>query len=53
MDWDFQQNFMENNGLVQAWARLAPNLKLAPALQPLLFEIMTRGLLYLTDNGQT
>ncbi len=37
--------------LIQAWAKLAPNIKLAPALQPLLFEIMTRGLLYLTDDG--
>jgi hypothetical protein len=39
--------------LTQAWAKLAPNIKLAPTLQPLLFEIMTRGLLFLTDNGQT
>jgi hypothetical protein len=48
---------VSTNCLHQAWAKLAPNIKLAPALQPLLqpllFQIMARGLLYLTDNGQT
>jgi hypothetical protein len=46
-------DFFINLFKVQAWVKLASNIKLASALQFLLFEIMTRGLLYLTDNGQT
>jgi hypothetical protein len=37
--------------LDQAWAKHAPNMKFAPALQLLLFAIMIWGLLCMTDKG--
>jgi hypothetical protein len=42
-----------NHNLNQAWAKLAVYIKLAPTLQPFLFEILTWGLLYLVDIDQT
>jgi hypothetical protein len=39
--------------LNRAWAKLALWMKIAPTLQPFLFEILTWGLLHLVDIEQT
>jgi hypothetical protein len=44
---------VEGVALKQGWAKLALYIKLAPTLQLLLFEILTRGFLHLVGTDQT